>query len=306
MGHMPDFEEFLRDHPDYKAAYQRIEEQSRVLSLAAAGVYEAHGDELGPVADEILSYVNSQYPDDYIGKYVARVEQLQQLDRRFKSNPSPETLGDPTLSVDRTVYDLGLLVSILFTNHRFEIIQQLKRFLASLASQTGRIASIGAGPGYEIKLISDALPGWKIESYDTNQEAHLRAAKCLEFFEVRAPIHFEDTFPLDVPAAHLRNQYDALVLCEILEHLTDPAAALSVIRECLREGGRAFVTMAVNVAQEDHVYLYSDIASCRRQIAESGLECVSEWIAPWTVLGVPEDREKKFKKGNYIAVVRRA
>jgi SAM-dependent methyltransferase len=302
---MPDFEEFLGNHPAYNAAFQTIEEQSRVLALAAAGVYETHGDELGPIADEILNYVNSQYSGDYVRHYVARVEQLQELDARFTRNPSAATLGDPALQVDRSVYDLGLLLSILFTSHRFEIIQQLRGFLKSLPAPTGRIASIGAGPGYEIKLISDALPGWKIESYDTSQESQRRAAKFLDFFQVRVPVHFEDLFPLDVPAGNLRCQYDAIVLCEILEHLTDPEAALRAVRECLREDGRAFITMAINIAQEDHVFLYPDIPSCREQIAASGLERVSEWIAPRAVFGAPKDREKGFKKGNYVAVVKR-
>jgi SAM-dependent methyltransferase len=303
---MPDFAEFLRNHPDYNAAHRRIEEQSRVLAMAAAGVYESHQEELGPVADEVLSYVKSHYAENYIEQYVARVEQLQEMDRRFTRAPSTETLGDPDLKVDRNVYDLGLLLSILFTNHRFEIVQQMKRFLLLLPKKQGRIASIGAGPGYEIKLISDALPNWKIESYDTSQEAHRRAARYLEFFQVRIPVHFEDLFPLDVPAANLCNQYDAIVLCETLEHLADPAAALRTVRECLHDDGRAFVTMAINIAQEDHVFLYPDIASCRTQIAATGLECTSEWIAPRAVFGVPKDREKGFKKGNYIAVVKRA
>lgn len=302
---MRDFEEFLRNHPDYNAAYQSIEEQSRALALAAAGVYENHGEELGPIAEEILNYVKSHYPDDYIQQYVARVEQLQEMDLRFTRNPSAETLGDPGLAVDRNVYDLGLLLSILFTNHRFEIVQQLKRFLEHLPAKQGRIASIGAGPGYEIKLISDALPDWKIESYDTSQEAHRRAARYLEFFRVRVPVHFEDLFPSDVPAANLCNQYNAIVLCETLEHLINPTAALRAVRECLRDDGRAFVTMAINIAQEDHVFLYPDIASCRTQIAASGLECTSEWIAPRAVFGAFKDREKGFKKGNYIAVVKR-
>lgn len=300
---MADFEEFLRDHPVYNNAFQCIEEQSRVLALAAAGVYENYSEELGPIADEILSYVNSQYSEDYIRQYIARVEQLQELDQRFMANPSAATLGDPKLIVDRGVYDLGLLLSIVFTNHRFEIIRQLQQFLASLPAKEGRIASIGAGPGYEIKLISDALPGWNIESYDTSEEAHRRAARCLKFFEVRVPIQFQDLFPLDAPSEKLRGQYDAIVLCEILEHLTDPAAALRSVRECLREDGRAFVTMAINIAQEDHVYLYPDIASCREQIAGSGLECVCEWLAPRMAFGVPNHSEKGFKKGNYVAAV---
>lgn len=302
---MPDFEEFRRSHPLYNAAYQTIEEQSRLLSFAAAAVYEAYSEALGPIADEILSYVTGHYPADYIQQYLARVEQLQELDRRFSKLPSAATLGDPNLKVDRSVYDLGLLLSILFTTHRFEIIQQLKSFLKNLPSNPGRIASIGAGPGYEIKLIADAAPDWRIESYDTDEEAHRRAARCLSFFGVRVPIQFEDLFPFDVPLAELRCQYDAIVMCEILEHLADPAAALGAVRECLREEGRAFVTMAINIAQEDHVFLYPDIASCRSQIAASGLECISEWIAPRTVFAIPHDREAGFKKGNYIATLRK-
>jgi SAM-dependent methyltransferase len=303
---VPDFEEFRRSHPAYDAAFATIEEQSRLLSFAAAGVYETNGEALGPVADEILHYVSSHYPPDYIQQYIARVEQLQELDRRFSKNPSAATLGDPGLEVDRRVYDLGLLLSIVFTNHRFEIIQQLKRFLHSFPEAMGRIASIGAGPGYEIKLIAAALPGWKIESYDTSLEAQRRAARFLDFFQVRVPVHFEDVFPFDAPAPKLRHQYDAIVLCEILEHLIDPSAALRAVRECLRPDGKAFVTMAINIAQEDHVFLYPDIASCRSQLAGNGFRVVSEWIAPRTVFAAPEDRETGFKKGNYVATVRKA
>lgn len=194
----------------------------------------------------------------------------------------------------------------MFTNHRFEIMQQMRRFLGTLPKGRGRIASIGAGPGYEIKAIAEALPGWRIESYDTSQEAQRRAGRFLEFFEVRAPIQFKDLFPLDAPAPEPRGQYDAIVLCEILEHLQDPETALKTVRECLRMDGRAFVTMAVNIAQEDHVFLYPDIGSCRSQIATAGFECVSEWIAPRTVLKITGDRETGFKKGNYVATLRRA
>ena len=45
-----------------------------------------------------------------------------------------------------------------------------------------------------------------------------------------------------------------------------------------------FVTMAVNIAQEDHVFLYPDIAACRKQIKDSGLQIHWEWISPQTSL----------------------
>jgi hypothetical protein len=77
------------------------------------------------------------------------------------------------------------------------------------------------------------------------------------------------------------------------------------VREYLKEDGRAFVTMAINIAQEDHIFLYPTIESCRAQLRDAGLYTVSEWITPQTVLSIPANREQSFQKGNYIAVVQR-
>lgn len=90
---MADFEEFLSNHPAYRAALGSMEEQNRLLAIAAAVVYETNGDVLGPVADEILSYVDRHYPANYVAMYLARVEQLQEMDKQFASNPSAATLA---------------------------------------------------------------------------------------------------------------------------------------------------------------------------------------------------------------------
>jgi hypothetical protein len=92
----------------------------------------------------------------------------------------------------------------------------------------------------------------------------------------------------------------------VLEHLLNPAQALATLAGCLKDGGKMFVTMAINIAQEDHVFLYLDIESCRRQIHESGLQVLYEWLAPQTIRFPPANREIGFKKGNYIAIVGKA
>src|SRR5580693_4136694 len=99
------FEEFLRNHSAYGAAFRSIEEHNRLLAISAAIVYEMNGEALGPVADEILSYVNSHYPSNYIDVYIGRIEQLQEMDKRFTRNPSTATIGDSALIVDRGSYD---------------------------------------------------------------------------------------------------------------------------------------------------------------------------------------------------------
>ena len=75
------------------------------------------------------------------------------------------------------------------------------------------------------------------------------------------------------------------------------------MRDCLKDTGLMFVTMAINIAQEDHVFLYRSIDSCRKQICDIGFKVLSEWIAPQTIFALPENREEDFKKGNYVAVI---
>jgi phage gp29-like protein len=60
--------------------------------------------------------------------------------------------------------------------------------------------------------------------------------------------------------------------------------------------------MAVNIAQEDHIFWYPDADSCRLQVREAGLKIVSEWVTSQTTLPPPADREAAFRRGNYVAV----
>ena len=298
------FETFLRSHRLYNVAFEELTSASRLLAISAEMVYAVQGEALGPVADEILAFVDAGYPPNYIRRYIARCNKLAELQRVFENNPCTATLGSSDL-VDPKDYGLSLLLSIVFTNHRFEITAALTSFLTSLSRQsTGTIASLGAGTGYELKQSRQLLPQWQIDAYDISGDMRAQAASLLAFFGI-ANITFNVTFPLESLTGELGNRYDAIIACEVLEHLPDPARALRSLRNTLRPGGKMFLTMAVNMAQEDHVFWYEDIPSCRRQIEESGLETIEEWISPQTIILPSTTREVEFRKGNYIAVVQR-
>jgi 2-polyprenyl-3-methyl-5-hydroxy-6-metoxy-1,4-benzoquinol methylase len=299
------FEEFLQAHPLYGSAYQELFAASRVLGTSAQLVYELHPESLGAVADNILSFVQHAFPADYIDVYISRLKRMAELQERFDANPCPATLGCSSV-VGPEVYCLALLLSIVFTNHRFEIMQVLTQFLRELpAGSAGSIASIGCGTGYELKLIADVLPTWNIEGYDTDAGMRARAEQLFAFFQVQKKVDFRLSFPLEAVTPQFEKRYDAIILCEVLEHLPDPARALETLKECLGGRGRIFLTMAINIAQEDHIFLYPDIESCRQQIRQSGLEVVYESITPQTIRFPPANRETGFTKGNYIAVVQK-
>jgi SAM-dependent methyltransferase len=298
------FDEFLLAHPRYAKA---VEDLSRIhlrLALASTVVYHVHGEALGAVADTIVGYVAERYGPGALTAYAARAEWLAGLQEKFESDPTPRTLGDPSATVDRDDYNIALLLSIVFTNHRFEVMAQLVRFLEALAAnKSGRFASIGTGTGYELYLTGKILPHWAVESYDIDPTVQTEAQRFLQYTGSDLNPRFEGYFPLDEVDPARLGRYEALAFCEVLEHLPDPAQALRVSREYLSPGGRIFLTMAVNIAQEDHIFLYRSITECREQIKDSDLRIEWEWISPQTSLPPPENREHGFHKGNYIAVV---
>jgi SAM-dependent methyltransferase len=299
---MSTFEEFLAACPVYGELCRELESADFKLAFAATAVHAVHGDELARVAPPLIGYARRRFGADLAARYAERSRHLEQMQRQFDRDPRVETLGRPDQPIDREAYHIALLLSIVFTNHRFEIMLRLEEFFANLPSR-GRLAGLGTGTGYELMVAAGKLPGWELESYDIDAAAEGEARRLLEHFETRTPIGFARELPLAAPERTLLGRYDAIVACEVLEHLPDPAGALSTMREYLTDRGRMFVTMAVNIAQEDHIFLYPDLATCRRQLSDCSLRVVEEWITPQTLWPPPADREKDFKRGNYIAVV---
>jgi SAM-dependent methyltransferase len=234
--------------------------------------------------------------------YADRLRVLEGLQKRFDSAPGPDRIGDADTKVDRDTYNVALLMSIIFSNHRFEIMQQLELFLRSLKPH-GRLAILGTGTGYELKLAAEILPEWSIESYDIDATSEPEARGLLRYFGVNHLVEFRGELPIDVPDPERVGRYDAILACEVMEHLSDSWSALRSLREYLRGDGRMFVTMAVNVAQEDHVFWYPHIRSCREQLHDCGWRIASEWIAPQSTLPPTPNREGRFKRGNYVAEV---
>lgn len=305
--HAEDFARFLEGRPAFGALVDEVARRSPLLGRSASTVFALHGRKLGRRADEILSFVEQEFAGrDFAAIYVERVREIALMQERFFKDPGRHTLGAPDTPVSRDAYNLALLLSILFSNHRFEIMEQLDAYLELIRADSGRIASVGAGTGYELKRMAGRLEGWRIEGYEIDADARATALRLLEHYGAAERVELHTAFPLDRPEPERAGTYNGMVLCEILEHLSDPAAALNVCRTYIKPGGYLFATMAVNLAQEDHIYLYPDAASCRTQLRDCGYSILHEWIAPVMIAPPPpgSDREQLLHSGNYIAVAR--
>jgi SAM-dependent methyltransferase len=268
------------------------------------------GDKLLPFASEILGFVSHHYRGDALADYAKRVKDLRLLQAEFEKIGMYSARSYAEVKpVDDEAYKLALLLSFICTNHRFEILKELKCFLNKTPSGARRLLSIGYGTGYELKLAKEALPDWTIEAFDNSKESFAYASDLLGFFECGPITLRTEYFPLEMTEEldPYRGVFGKIVICELLEHLENPMKALTNLREVLDEKGQMFLTMAINIAQEDHVFLYSSPQQAREQVLACGYRIVREILAPAVVLPFKEtDREKIFRKGNYICIVEKS
>lgn len=316
----PRFSSFLARYPRYAAAYTALAARDPILEQSARTVFRTQGNKLGVAAENILQWVEFAYgtpsgeraamaagvetgaasaaADAYVSRYVERVAALNALQARFARAPSAATLGAPGTHVARDDYDIALLLSLVFSTHRFEILAALKAFLDFVRQPHGRFASVGTG--YELYVAQSRLEG-----YDTDPACRRGAQRLLDFYRASAGVTPGAEFPLTSFDPSRAGAYDAIVLCELLEHLPDPLAALTTTRRYLRPGGAMFVTMAINIEQEDHLHLYPDVASCQTQIRDAGLEIVHERALPVMLHeNMADAAPAPLFHGNYVAVVK--
>lgn len=291
---------------DYTSFLDELKQQDRLLWFSSMALEKAYGDEVKPVAEEILGYLTKRYGDRAVSLYSERVQELISLQREFeKSGHYPASKVSDVPTMDRETYNLALLLSFITNLHRFRILRALKEFLQAEESSQGKLLAVGVGTGYEIKLAEERAPEWEIEAYDMSAAAIATSRDLLNHFGMSDKPLIHGYFPLTEQTApdKVRGRYDKIVFCELLEHLEDPEQALRIAGECLDPEGRLFATMAINIAQEDHVYLYTSPEQCREQVHRAGLTILKEELIPVQALpGQQEVSEDDFRMGNYLCI----
>lgn len=311
----------------YDEFAQEMRQRDRSVGLSLAALRRVKGDNVLAVAEEILAFVAHREIDDPVGLYLERVHGLQELQKAWEdpSYPRPRSYAEvKPISVE--TYNLALLLSFVATIHRFEILQSLKAFFEESSRGPCSLLSVGAGTGYELKLAGACLSGGPILGFDNNPQTVAYARDLLRFFGQDAGVIRDETFPLEDGAGPREDgagsledgggieafagRFGKIVLCETLEHLERPEAALSNLKIALHPEGQMFLTMAINIAQEDHIYPYESPTQARQQVLGAGLRIVHEFVTPVTIMPFAEkDRQAVFDKagrGNYVCVAAHA
>ena len=73
-----------------------------------------------------------------------------------------------------------------------------------------------------------------------------------------------------------REQYDMIVMCEVLEHVEQPLWLLQNLRRMLAPGGRAFVSVPVNAPVVDHIFLFRTVEEVMTMVRQAGFEILEQ------------------------------
>jgi hypothetical protein len=152
-----------------------------------------------------------------------------------KSGKYPVENAVLNTDVSREEYDIVLLMSVLFTPHRFRIMQIFQEQKAA-----GNALFIGLGPGLEVALTKENLN--EIQAYDLSVNKFLFE----EFpdFKINCELY----------TGQKQDYFDVIYLIELLEHLSDPFLLLEICYNSLKKRGKIFLTTATDIPQFDHLY----------------------------------------------------
>jgi 2-polyprenyl-3-methyl-5-hydroxy-6-metoxy-1,4-benzoquinol methylase len=295
----------LRYHDLPELCRQRDE-----ILFSSIGLVQAnYGAEVDACAEEILGYLSHRGLADPMESYLQCHADLLALSGQFdRTGRYPARRYSEVVALDRELYNLRLLMSYVTTNHRFELLKCLIDFLRCPVAADRDILSIGVGTGYEVKLMREHLPqadAWRISACDNSDEALAYARDLLTYFGLPTDCLWAQTFPLETAQgiAPYAGRFGKIVLCEVLEHLEDPDQALDNVKIALHPQGHLFLTMAINLPQEDHIYLYESVEQARAQVRRHGFRIEQELATPATVFPFADAERERLRAGNYICVV---
>jgi len=206
--------------------------------------------------------------------------------------------SDPDQMVE---YLDGLALSYaMWTNHAAMVQFFAEQFVANLAPES-RVLEIGPGHGLLAAILMEHRSDASYMGVDISASSLAYTRRSLESTTGSSGVfelHEADAVSSEFEAAVGDEGFDAIVCCEVLEHVDDPAIILRAVANNLRPGGTAFLSTVANLEAIDHIYLYDNVEHIRSHLAEAGFSLVHEHA-----LVLPGAENDALLPVNYSAVV---
>lgn len=186
-----------------------------------------------------------------------------------------ELYADPARMLE---YLDGLALTYAMWPNHTQMLRYYADFFLTRLPDSPAVLEIGPGHGLLAALLFEHRPDATYVGVDISASSLEYTGNALRAAGVdparRTLVHGDATS--DQVTEELVGPFDAIVCCEVLEHVDQPEIILDAIRRRLRPDGLAFISTVANLEAVDHVYLYNDLAHIRSMVAACNLTVVDD------------------------------
>ena len=187
-------------------------------------------------------------------------------------------------------YMRGLAITAFFwPNHA-----RMRRFFNGCLPGGGRGRYLEVGPGHGLYFVS-ALRRGAFERYD-GIDISPSSVALTERLLTSGPFGHFDGWRLtvgDFLTASLDDDFDMLVMGEVLEHVEEPGRFLERARAATAPGSRVFVTTCVNSPAFDHIHLFRTVDELTLLVERAGLAVEDRLVLPYDGTSLEESMKRR-------------
>ena len=177
-------------------------------------------------------------------------------------------------------YLVALLFSFVFSSNYYEFYGFFENEFLTNISPAGTVTEIGCGHGLYLVQTLLAKPELKGVGADISTAALGVTHRMLSYHgidENRYKLSRED---LCRRLSYDDNSANAIICCEVLEHLPDPRHALSELVRIIADDGIAMLSAAIRMESVDHLYVFRTYQEVAAMVQEAGFRIRSDHVVP--------------------------
>ena len=177
-----------------------------------------------------------------------------------------------------TDYMIGLALSgYLWPNH-----VAMHRFFQAWLNRapSGRYLEVGPGHGYYFMQAACTGRFSHCHGIDISPTS-VALTKAIMSSHLYGPFTNYEIAVQDFCTWESDDQFELIVMAEVLEHVENPSAFLRRIGDLLTPGGCAYITTCINSPAIDHIYLYPSLETLEQQVKDSGFVIAERLVVPY-------------------------